>query len=452
MFDYIRCLPTKVFKLLSTLNLFSTQQQDTETTDDFEQGRILTRCFILILILCSIIAGIYIVFPYQDHLITVESPSEQTYKKLYEKYSSTLQCPCSQISVPYGTFLNLTFVLHQICSSTLVSSTWLKYLALFDPNNVPIWTKTDFSRDFRSYGVSYFQFLSMFCSLVETNIADAQHLFNSTQYINEYLPSQTLFRRENQYITDSFIIKIRNDFARISKWVHIGNVASRLLTSVNMNFRIKFHNDGQVDAQDIRFSLASMITRLFYTTKGKCSCASQIQNCFLKAIIYSNGTQALEFLQIFNELKIGCIPIVGFLRSEIDWWYNSTYIENIRTTYKLAIDFEPFPNIQPLNLSILTRFRGIEITKLVDEMFIERIINENDQFDLFYEQCAPIACSYKIIKRRDITVAILLLITVCSGINQGLRLVIPLMGKFILFLIRRQTNRNIFSSSDYGMF
>ncbi|CAF2844404.1 unnamed protein product [Rotaria sp. Silwood2] len=84
-----------------------------------------------------------------DQIVTIDRPSLITYEKLYDQHSSTIQCPCSQLAVPYGTFSNVTFILHEVCLSDFVSSKWLNYLKLFDPNNVPTWTETDFSRDFQ---------------------------------------------------------------------------------------------------------------------------------------------------------------------------------------------------------------------------------------------------------------------------------------------------------------
>ena len=78
----------------------------------------------------------------------VAHPSLDTYLQLQGEHDSTLTCPCSQLAMPYGTFLNITYALHQICSSDLVSPEWLDYLALFNPTLVPPWIRDRFRARF----------------------------------------------------------------------------------------------------------------------------------------------------------------------------------------------------------------------------------------------------------------------------------------------------------------
>lgn len=52
----------------------------------------------------------------------VFKPSFQTYQDLFLRYPTTLQCSCSQISIKYEKFMNLTVkTQHQVCLSDFVS-------------------------------------------------------------------------------------------------------------------------------------------------------------------------------------------------------------------------------------------------------------------------------------------------------------------------------------------
>ncbi|CAF4720733.1 unnamed protein product, partial [Rotaria magnacalcarata] len=42
------------------------------------------------------------------------------------------------------------------------------------------------------------------------------------------------------------------------------------------------------------------------------------------------------------------------------------------------------------------------------------VASNNTHFDLFYQQCASIVCSYQVERRREIIIGILLLGTVCG--------------------------------------
>ena len=140
VFNHLRLLPNYIQHAILNLNLFQSQTPRTPTNIFREQ--LLTRLFVLLMTISSIAAGFYTFLVVQNQVVTIAHPSLVTYQQLYNDYSDTLQCPCSQLSVPYGTFLNVTFVLHQVCSSDFVSSTWLDYLESFDPIFLPSWTMT----------------------------------------------------------------------------------------------------------------------------------------------------------------------------------------------------------------------------------------------------------------------------------------------------------------------
>src|SRR5690349_15445324 len=102
--------------------------------------------------------------------------------------------------------------------------------------------------------------------------------------------------------------------------------------------------------------------------------------------------------------------------------------------YNLVIHSLPSPNIKSLNTSMSTRFGNILLESLLREMLMKTWIGNDTRFDQFYNKCAPISCSYTIVQRRNIIV-VLLLISIYSGLTQGRRIFVPLIGKFIFFYI-----------------
>ncbi|CAF2682613.1 unnamed protein product [Rotaria sp. Silwood2] len=376
-------------------------------------------------------------------MVIIMHPSLETYEKLYAEYSTSIQCPCANLSIPYEAFLNVTFVLHQVCSSDLVSSNWLNYLLLFDPNHVPIWTETGFSRDFRSIGLWYFQLLATFCSLAQANIADGQRIFKNSLFIENNLLPKSLFIQETKTLANAFINKTRNIYARILKWVDIAGIINRFLTATNVNYQITVTNDNQVNINDVQIIGKASITHTSVGSNDPCSCARDIHECVLRPILYTNGSSVFDFVQVFYEIRIGCMPSIGFSMSEIVWWYNKTYMENIRATYAIVINNSQLsPQLESLDSSLPTRFHDNYLTVLLDAMFIEESFISNQRYDLFFEQCVPISCSYTMVRRRNILFAILLLVSVCSGLNRGLRLSVPLISKSVLLCRRKWKNRN----------
>ena len=363
-----------------------------------------------------------------------------TYHQLYNDHPTTLQCPCSQFSVPYQSFLTVSFVLHQVCSSDFVSPVWLSYLASFDPILVPSWTETDASRDFRVAGVFYFQLLATFCSLVRTNIAQAQSVFNNTQFINDRVLASPIFVQQTEAIVLSFTESTRNDFVRAFNWIKFTLMNSQFLTGTNINSHFTVSADDQVKLEGAKYSVIASYDGSF-SLVGECSCVMDFAQCKLPLFVYINGSYWTDFIQWFTDLSIGCLPLKGFLDSSILWWYNATNLKNIQETYSTIIHSQHMPNITSLNASVPTRFENISMSQLLDGMLVESYTNNNSRFDQFYSACAPVTCSYTVARRRDIIVILLLLVSICGGINRGLRILVPLIGTLLFFSVDYWNNR-----------
>ncbi|CAF1463847.1 unnamed protein product [Rotaria sordida] len=436
----LRLLPNDIRQKIVNLNLFENQTLRTPT--NIFRELLLTRVFILMITILFITTGFYIYFVEQNQIVTIKHPSLVTYEQLYNDHSATLQCPCSQISISYEKFLNVTYILHQVCTSAFVSPKWLTYLASFDPTLVPSWTDTRFSRNFRTIGASYFQFLANFCSLSQININDALNVFINTKFINDHVLPPSLFVQQTQAMIESFIDSTKNNFARTLDWIHIIFTTSYFLIGRNINFLITVTDDHQVTVDNIIFYSVSEITHESISINGPCSCEIDGPFCTMLDLLYTNGSNILDFQQAFDELRISCVLLFGFTTGNISWWYNITYLENIQATYSMVIHSQPSPNIKPLNASAPTQFGNVQLLDLLYEMLVETWIHNETYYDKFYRECAPISCSYRIVQRRDIIVVLLLLISVCGGINRGLQIFVPFVGKFIFFCINRWKNRN----------
>lgn len=64
-----------------------------------------------------------------SHQCCVNNPSLETYERLHEIYSTTLKCPCSNISTAYGDLIRSKDELHQMCSISLVFTgmDWVRF-------------------------------------------------------------------------------------------------------------------------------------------------------------------------------------------------------------------------------------------------------------------------------------------------------------------------------------
>ncbi|CAF0792249.1 unnamed protein product [Adineta ricciae] len=448
IYNYIQHIPRHIRELVTSLNVFESARPHTAT--ELFRERLLTKIFILLVIISSLGAGLYIFLTKQNQLITVSNPSLSTYDQLYNDYSTALQCPCSQISVPYKSFMNVTFVLHQVCFSDLVSSEWISYVRLFDPTSANFMSyQPEGTLDFRVMGISYFQLLSTFCSMVQTNIADAQHVFTTTQFINDRVLSRSDFHQKTQSILDSFIKAARDNFVRTIDWIDIAFTAGHFFNGANIIFQMTFDIYDQLNIQFATYFLYSTFSATEGSSSAVCSCAFDYKKCLLIPLLFTNASYfgAFPLTYLFQVITVGCVPLTGFFKSQIGWWYNSTYLKDIQETYSLAIQSQRPPNIKSLNASIPSRFGDVKTEDLLLELFSEAAVSNNSHFDQFYYECAPKSCSYTSVQRRNALASLLLLIAICGGLNAILRIAVLLSGKLLFYCIdwwkeRRQRRAN----------
>ncbi|CAF1640773.1 unnamed protein product [Adineta ricciae] len=351
--------------------------------------------------------------------------------------------------------MNVTFVLHQVCFSDLVSSEWISYMRLFDSTSANFTSyKREGTLDFRVMGISYFQFLSTFCSMVQTNIADAQHVFTTTQFINDRVLSRSDFHQKTQSILDSFIEAARDNFVQTIDWIDIAFIAGQFFNGANIIFKMNLDIYDQLNIRFGTYPIHSTFSATGASSSIICSCADVFRNCLLIPLLFTNASYfgAFPLTYLFRVIKAGCVPLTGFFKSQIGWWYNSTYLKDIQETYSLAIQSQRPPNIKPLNASIPSRFGDVKTEDLLLELFSEAAVSNNSHFDQFYYECAPKSCSYTNVQRRNALASLLLLIAICGGLNAILRIPVLLSGKLLFYCIdwwKERHQRRAISSRDY---
>jgi hypothetical protein len=105
-------LKTKVKRIFFELNLLKKQSLHDR---HIYYERIDTKLYIVILVISFIIFALY------SFLIN------DVYRETVLNYPNTLVCPCTVLSISYNTFISIEPFYHQICSSDLISSQWIKY-------------------------------------------------------------------------------------------------------------------------------------------------------------------------------------------------------------------------------------------------------------------------------------------------------------------------------------
>ena len=439
IFDRIGMLRRTVWSALLSLNLFKARHSDAEQVS---RQCYTTRLFILLMTVTTTIIGIYIFFSIQTQIITISDPSLDIYETLYAKHALTLSCPCSRISIPYGTFLTLNYTLHQICSSTLISPEWLDYILASGRANTDDFDSSGyFEIDFGRVGPSYFQLLRSSCLVAKDTIDQALNTLSTTRFVNDRVLSKDRFIEQMQNLNKSVTSSIQLEFSSTNRWLYLTSTESQFLIGLNLNGGLHIDdNNSTVSITDPTFGVIGFVTEDSYGAHSVCSCRFTADQCQVVSVLYETATDGSVSKKYFPEMSAGCTPWLGLLQSNIYWWFSIDYVERIRQIFTESIYPRSIPNLEPLSNDTETRFRYEDgsypkFDALFEKVLIEQWTGNTTRFDLFYEQCAPRECTYIIKAKRSPLAALLVLLSICSGLNRILRWVTSftlLLGFFII--------------------
>jgi hypothetical protein len=99
---------------LVSMNFFVKETRTSQRVDAQELAVISTRVYIVLFIICILVLGFFNGLAKVTVTENVLSPSIGIFEKLHAMYPNTLSCACQQITIPYGSFLTVKPVYHQV--------------------------------------------------------------------------------------------------------------------------------------------------------------------------------------------------------------------------------------------------------------------------------------------------------------------------------------------------
>ncbi len=351
---------------------------------------------------------------YTDSFIK-PNPSASDYDELFDKYSTTLSCPCNRVSIPYGSFVTILHKYHPVCSSWVVSDAWINH-----------WFKPDisdyFQLDFRSSASGHFQLLASFCSLAKRSVEDAIENFRMNTLLSTHVVDRQTFNSNSEAQTSSMKILTTIAFRRLLDLVrsttHSNLLQSALQTTVT---NIIIYNVGDR-------KIVSSIGGYYYKPDGQiCSCTTQL-TCSLPSGLFglrtydNGGGFDLSEPAVVNVtgFVVGCYAVEALLQSTLECFYDQECLKIV-----LQLLLHAGLSVDQYNTLNQSRFSPqTSIGTLIDELFIEDWKTES-LFSTYFTQCAPIACTYIDSKRSSALYILITFLSVYSGITLALRLCIP---------------------------
>ncbi|CAF1306966.1 unnamed protein product [Adineta steineri] len=398
------------------LNMFQSVPPSTDE-HNLQNERISTRLFIFLFGLVLIILLVY------NSLITsiktddFKTPTFEKYEKLYKSYSATITCPCKKILIDYKEILHIVYTLHQVCNSIFVTQDWIQYLTHPSEHE----QRRMKNEDLRMSGRNAFRALNSFCKLVNQTIDDNLEQFYLNQYVSTTVTPKNLFVSQIETIVNQFRSLITSNF-------HI---------SLNM-IRNTTQNNGLYSALATNYNLyaVSINGNLLPPSidYGDCSC-DDTSRCVIEYGIY-NYTTKTPLLSVPNFYR-GCYIIEALLQSSLQCFYDQSCINQIQLLLSSSSK-----NITALNPLLSSEyFVNSTIEELLKKLMIENW-NLSKKYENYYNECQPIECNYIHEIRHGIVYIITALVGLAGGLITALKIVVPILVKFVRRKKQPQTSTN----------
>ena len=255
-----------------------------------------------------------------------------------------------------------------------------------------------------------FQALNGLCQSINETITDSLKVFYSNQYISASVTPSHLFQSQVQSLVDQFRSSITNSF----------------LLSLSI-IRDTTQSNGLFSGQVTNYGLIIIGgTSVFSSARnyGNCSCAVSA-TCISPTGIYNYPSP--QILLDIPGFYTGCFIIESLLQSNLQCFYNQTFINQLQTYLLLSFAM----NVTALDTSLPSQYSpNTTIEELLDTLMIEEW-NLTQMYDQYYNECQPIQCSYSIETRNDIIYIVTTVIGIIGGLVTVLKLVIPRLVMFV---------------------
>ncbi|CAF0990012.1 unnamed protein product [Adineta steineri] len=394
----------------------------------------------------------------QTITIIEKNPSLTKYKQLQILYPDTLTCPCANTTMPYKTFVSLSPIFHQICSSDLISESWISLLSNSGPNDV-------LGGSWISKAAQYFGLLSSICQLANSTATNNTHVFFARTFVTSYVLIETDFNIQVnatvKQLTESIVISF-NLFNIMTRLFIQADQPIIVSPEYNSQVKLDYINTtaGTKNPQALHFTFVfNTITKNNSVSSGPiCQCVVD-PNCQGPITFAIEGTAGILRLPGYHPPYIpsayvapglvdACYTIDFLLLSTLQCFYTDSncmnkliYYTNNKTYPSPANDSNLYAHALIYNQTT-TRFPpNTSVSSIVEEMMIEQW-NASLSFPDYYKACAPTYCTYTQIKHAETFSELLVtLISTVGGLVMVLRLITFQLVKIIFGLFQKKPKK-----------
>ena len=412
---------TRLGRKLTMLNIFDSESDDIHIV---RRERYSTRIYLIVLPISMLIILLYMVVSKEIVTNNILTPTQAQYEKLLVSHYNTFRCPCTNISLPHELYMTANATFHQVCSSDFVKQPWIKYL--FGHST---WS-FHYRADIRVRGAAYFNLLTTLCMLSETTVNNSIDQFLKEMFISSQIMSESEFVSQMDIITQQFKTVTSARFSRTLQLLRDITHGNTFISSFSLNW---YWWVNQYDA------FGTLPTQPVTLNNG-CSCGTR-SDCIESGGIFYSTSNIQHF--VMPGLYVGCSAVETLLRSTLECLFNQTCIDRLQY-YAATVDqlsFKPI-NVTAMNFTIKSRFhRNTTLNDIINVLLVEQW-NISFSYSAFYNQCAPVYCSYTFEKRSNFLFIISKVLGLYGGLTISLQFIIPYIVR-LFFKIKNLSRSNI---------
>lgn len=345
--------------------------------DDQQKIHRLHRCLVATIL---VVLYTFSAFSPRPRMVEMQNPSLGTYPDLLVRYSSSLRCSCSEVSIPYQSFFTAVPYFDAVCESDFISDRWIAYLYAGKnlSNHISL-------AGFQSVVVAQFQLLASLCHLSKKIINTSLTEQSGLLLIQTRLLSPSELDEHMRTTLDAFRRTTSNAFLSTLSLIRQIMGANMLLSAWSTNWIIS--TPSQID----HLRTAHTIPLIY-----------QGCNCGLSS----------QCVQQAGTIFLGCYPLDGLLVSTLKCLYDQQCID-------------PTNTFQALN-STADEIKKYHINDTLQSLVSQYMVQDyvdNVSYEKYFAACKPSSCTYLIIDRSRVVESLANLITIYGGLLVVCRLV-----------------------------
>lgn len=311
---------------IRVLNLFDSNSNNPAT---HKVERQTTRVYIVLIAIAFVILLSYTVATEETIVYIVQKPSLKAYEELYADYANSITCKCSEISMPYSTFITIRASYHQVCRSSLISPLFFTKLAMIRQDLLL------YPTDFMIMSAVHFQWLITFCELSRIVFSNQLDAFQNNLFVNDKLLTREIFETRTPQLIDYFIGDVQFYFARsIKQTLDIVSITHAISATSSLTHKLAVTvtpSGHQVQIEPVNYF------------RG-CSCVSNPTSCSDDATFYSYNSTTHSFDPEFQVpgMRIACSSMQSLLESNLACWYSAECYQTVRLSKKIHLKLALF--------------------------------------------------------------------------------------------------------------